>query len=102
MLTDELDQSFGLATLLKARYEGGAWEGGAGGRLEYRQMPGTHVTPNTPSLRGLDWGAADQLGLLDLVAQVRSPAISTRAARPRPRADPPRAACACLRAPEGS
>jgi len=80
MATDDLDQSFGLATLLKARYEevwskpnpnpaagggGGGSSISGGGRLEYRTLAGTHVTPNLPSLRGLSWDAADMaVGLL--------------------------------------
>lgn len=94
MATDELDQSLGLATLLKvrkvssalrltnithlrtyaltyvllkARYEAvwsksAAGAGAGGGRLEYRTLPGTHVTPNLPALRGLNWGAAELVG----------------------------------------
>ena len=28
---------------------------GIGGRLDFRRLPGTHVTPNMPTMRGLDW-----------------------------------------------
>ena len=63
MATDDLDQSFSLATLLTARYEA-VWSQPAegGGRLDYRTLPGTHVTPNLPALRGLSWDAAELVG----------------------------------------
>ena len=66
MATDEIDQSFGLATLLKARYAQ-VWEVQGGGRLDYRSMPGTHITPNLPDLRAIDWRMAGLLGLPELV-----------------------------------
>jgi len=89
MLTDDLDQSYELAMLLRQRYEasaaagavgggkadgggggkadggGGGKADGGGGRLDFRRLPGTHVTPNTPPLRDLDWTLTEQLGLLD-------------------------------------
>ena len=85
ILTDDLDQSYGLAMLLKQRYEAVPAAGDAagdaageadgagrgGGRLDFRRLPGTHVTPNTPPLRDFDWTFTEQLGLLDVAAPVR-------------------------------
>ena len=97
MATDDLDQSFGLATLLKARYEevwskpnpnpaagggGGGRTIAGGGRLEYRTLAGTHVTPNLPSLRGLSWDAADMaIGLLGGPAGAVAGRLATGQAR---------------------
>jgi hypothetical protein len=61
---DPLDESSGLARLLKARFTDDVT--GIGGRLDFKRLEGTHVTPNTPDvapyLDGLDWSLAEQLG----------------------------------------
>ena len=52
---DEIDQSAPLGALLRSRFTDEVT--GIGGRVELRTLAGTHVTPNTPQLRGLDWSA---------------------------------------------
>ena len=42
------DQSMALAQLLKSRFTDP--ETGRGGRLEFRRLEGSHITPNTPAL----------------------------------------------------
>ena len=50
---DGIDQSAPLAGWLKERFVDETT--GIGGRLDFRRLPGTHVTPNMPTMRGLDW-----------------------------------------------
>ena len=45
---DTIDQSSGLARLLKARFTDDVT--GIGGRLDFKSLGGTHVTPNAPRL----------------------------------------------------
>ena len=64
---DSIDQSPGLARLLKARFTDDVT--GIGGRLDFKTLDGSHVTPNTPRVRSylgtLDVGLAEQLGVAD-------------------------------------
>lgn len=64
---DDIDQSSGLARLLQARFTDA--QTGLGGRLDFKKLEGTHVTPNAPSLAsyldGFDWQMANQLGVAD-------------------------------------
>ena len=64
---DEIDQSPRLAKLLKRRFTDD--ETGIGGRLDFRTLEGTHVTPNAPDIgayfEGFDWGLAQQWGVTD-------------------------------------
>jgi len=56
-IADTIDESELLATELRARFTDA--DTGIGGRLAYRRLRGTHVTPNTPDLRT---GEIDELG----------------------------------------
>ena len=60
---DSIDQSRPIATLFKTRFTDDVT--GIGGRLDFKSLEGTHVTPNTPSLseymRLVDWQMAAQL-----------------------------------------
>ncbi len=67
LIDDEIDQSTALARLLQTRFTDSAT--GIGGRLDFRRLEGTHVTPNVPSvaayLDGFDWEVAARLGVAD-------------------------------------
>mmetsp|Transcript_28186 Transcript_28186/g.91084 ORF Transcript_28186/g.91084 Transcript_28186/m.91084 type:complete len:349 (-) Transcript_28186:13-1059(-) len=54
---DELDQSVPLGMLLRTRLTDP--DTGIGGRIDLRSLPGTHVTPNLPSFKGIDWSLLD-------------------------------------------
>lgn len=64
---DDIDQSPGLARLFKARFTDEVT--GIGGRLDFKTVDGTHVTPNTPRvgayLDSIDVGLAEQLGVAE-------------------------------------
>jgi len=58
---DDLDQSTQLRALLRRKFANDP--DGIGGRTEIRETAGTHITPNLPNLRGMDWTAMDVIGL---------------------------------------
>ncbi|KAL3916070.1 MAG: hypothetical protein SGPRY_006975 [Prymnesium sp.] len=64
---DDIDQSSELARLLAARFTDEAT--GIGGRLDFKRLGGSHVTPNAPRVAeyvaGIDWGLTAQLGMED-------------------------------------
>lgn len=65
-LADTIDESEGLARELRVRFT--APDTGIGGRLAYRRLRGTHVTPNTPAIRASeldDLGREAALNALD-------------------------------------
>jgi len=51
---------------------------GLGGRLDFKRLDGTHVTPNAPSvaayLDGFDWEVAARLGVADVARTLRESA----------------------------
>ena len=75
------DQSSALARLLQARFTDA--ETGLGGRLDFKRLDGTHVTPNAPDwsayLRGLDRGVVESVGAAD-AADALERAAAERAA----------------------
>ena len=78
---DPIDQSSALARLLHARFTDA--ETGLGGRLDFKRLDGTHVTPNAPDwsayLRGLDRGVVESVGAAD-AADALERAAAERAA----------------------
>ena len=82
---DGIDQSSGLARLLQSRFTDEVT--GIGGRLDFRKLEGTHVTPNAPRLpsdaeiRRILSAAGMPLDLADAVGGIRE--VASKAARER-------------------
>ena len=70
---DTIDQSSGLARLLKARFTDELT--GIGGRLDFKKLDGTHVTPNAPNVKSY-LGALDPALLASLAPGLAGPAAS--------------------------
>ena len=74
--SDDIDQSYQLARLFVARFTDDV--SGIGGRIDFKKLAGTHVTPNAPRLDsyldGLDMRLAEQLGAADAARALRDAA----------------------------
>ena len=74
-LSDDIDQSILLCEALRDKFTSPTT--GIGGRLDLKRLPGTHITPNTPSLENLYNGSAQPMdeALKDLETMSRAKAL---------------------------
>lgn len=70
---DSIDESSSLARLLQARFTDA--NTGIGGRLDFKKLDGTHVTPNAPNVKSY-LGALDPALLASLAPGLAGPAAS--------------------------
>jgi len=54
---DQIDQSPAIGHILRKRFTDA--QTGIGGRVDLKTLPGTHITPNLPVVRGLEWSVVD-------------------------------------------